>query len=127
MRAIEEGDSEMNAVAVPRFERALGEAAAIDRLRAQGHPLGPLAGLPVTVKECFDLAGTPTTAGVARLRRQPSGLTSAPDHNRTESLARAPLGELSVQRGYGSLGSGGQQMPVHLVRDVDVPVPEEVG
>jgi hypothetical protein len=55
------------------------------------------------------------------------GPTSAPDHNRTESLALAPLGKLGVQRRYGSLGSGGQQMPVHLVSDVDVPVPEEVG
>src|SRR5216683_444497 len=72
IRAIEERDGEINAVAVPRFSRALDEAAAIDKLRVRGHPLGPLAGLPLTVKECFDLAGTPTTAGVARLQRQPS-------------------------------------------------------
>jgi hypothetical protein len=58
--------------------------------------------------------------------RSRPGLTSAPDHNRTESLARAPLGKLSVQRRYGSLGSGGQQMPVHLVSDVDVPMSKEV-
>lgn len=70
--AIEERDGEINAVAVRRFDRALAEAAAIDKQRAQGHHLGPLAGLPLTVKECFDLAGTPTTAGVARLRRRPS-------------------------------------------------------
>jgi fatty acid amide hydrolase len=70
IRAIEERDGEINAVAVPRFSRALDEAAAIDKLRVRGHPLGPLAGLPLTVKECFDLAGTPTTAGVARLQRQ---------------------------------------------------------
>src|SRR6266851_88072 len=72
IRAIEERDGEINAIAVPRFSRALDEAAAIDKLRVRGHPLGPLAGLPLTVKECFDLAGTPTTAGVARLQRQPS-------------------------------------------------------
>src|SRR5258708_30721264 len=73
IRAIEERDGEINAVAVGRFDRALDEAAVIDKLRARGHQLGPLAGLPLTVKECFDLTGTPTTAGVARLRRQPSG------------------------------------------------------
>lgn len=72
IRAIEERDGEINAVAVRRFDRALDEAAVIDKLRARGHQLGPLAGLPLTVKECFDLTGTPTTAGVARLRRQPS-------------------------------------------------------
>jgi fatty acid amide hydrolase len=71
IRAIEERDGEINAVAVRRFDRALDEAAVIDTLRARGHQLGPLAGLPLTVKECFDLVGTPTTAGVARLRRRP--------------------------------------------------------
>ncbi len=73
LQAIDERDRELHAVAVPRFERALDEAAAADRLRAQQHPAGPLAGLPLTVKECFDLAGSPTTAGAARLRRKPSG------------------------------------------------------
>jgi len=77
VRAVEERDGEINAVAVPRFERALDEAAAIDKLRARGYPLGPLAGLPLTVKECFDLVGTPTTAGVARPKRQPSGRDAA--------------------------------------------------
>lgn len=71
IRAIEERDGQINAVAVRRFDRALDEAVVIDRRRARGHQLGPLAGLPLTVKECFDLAGTPATAGVARLRRQP--------------------------------------------------------
>ena len=36
------------------------------------------------------------------------------EHNRTESLALAPLGILSIERRYGSFGSGGQQMPVYL-------------
>ena len=44
----------------------------------------------------------------------------------TERLTVAPLGKLSVERRYRSLGSRGQQMPVHLVRNVDVPMPEEV-
>src|SRR5579862_3481261 len=73
LRAIGERDHELHAIAVPRFERALEEASAADRLRARGDPAGPLAGLPLTVKECFDLEGTPTTAGAARLRRKPSG------------------------------------------------------
>jgi len=72
MRAIEARDGELNAIAVPRFDRALDEAAEIDERRARGRSLGPLAGLPLTVKECFDLVGTPTTAGAARLQRPPS-------------------------------------------------------
>lgn len=77
IRAIEERDGEINAVAVRRFDRALDEAAVIDKLRARRHPLGALAGLPLTVKECFDLVGTPTTAGVAQLRRRPSARDAA--------------------------------------------------
>jgi fatty acid amide hydrolase len=73
VRAIGQRDRELNAIAVPRYERALEEAAAADRLRARGSPAGPLAGLPLTVKESFDLTGTPTTAGAARLQRKPSG------------------------------------------------------
>ena len=73
VRAIEQRDRDLNAIAVPRYERALEEAAAADRLRARGCPACPLAGLPLTVKESFDLTGTPTTAGAARLQRKPSG------------------------------------------------------
>jgi hypothetical protein len=50
-------------------------------------------------------------------------LIAAPADNRAESLVLAPLGELGIQRRYSSLGSGGQQVSVHLMRDVDVPVP----
>jgi fatty acid amide hydrolase len=73
LRVIDECDQELHAIAVPRFERALAEAAVADGLRVRGQRVGPLAGLPLTVKECFDLANTPTTAGAARLRRKPSG------------------------------------------------------
>ena len=45
-------------------DRARAEADASDRRRAAGDDTGPLEGLPVTVKESFDLAGAPTTWGV---------------------------------------------------------------
>jgi amidase len=45
---------------------ALAAADRLDRARAAGTRLGPLAGVPVTVKENHDLAGTPTTLGSAR-------------------------------------------------------------
>jgi aspartyl-tRNA(Asn)/glutamyl-tRNA(Gln) amidotransferase subunit A len=44
-------------------EHALHTAAAADRLRASGAPLGPLHGVPITVKDNIDMAGMPTTAG----------------------------------------------------------------
>jgi len=44
-------------------EQALARADAIDRRRAAGEPLGPLAGVPVGVKDQIVTRGLPTTAG----------------------------------------------------------------
>src|SRR5207245_237994 len=63
---IELVNGSLNAVVVPLFEEALAEAKAADELAAQGEWLGPLHGLPITVKESLDLRGTASTAGVAR-------------------------------------------------------------
>ena len=47
-----------------RYDAARTEARAIDRQRANGKPLPPLAGVPVTIKECLDVKGTPSTFGL---------------------------------------------------------------
>jgi Asp-tRNA(Asn)/Glu-tRNA(Gln) amidotransferase A subunit family amidase len=43
--------------------RAMDEAAVLDRERASGKVRGPLHGIPVVVKDNFDMAGLPTTGG----------------------------------------------------------------
>src|SRR4029450_10965019 len=43
--------------------KAREEAAALDRERAAKGPRGPLHGIPIVIKDNFDLAGMPTTAG----------------------------------------------------------------
>ena len=48
--------------------RARADAAVIDECRARGELVGPLAGLPMTVKDVFDVAGMPVApdaSGVA--------------------------------------------------------------
>jgi len=65
LRRIESVNGRLNAVVVPMFESARAAAAAIDEMVAAGTPAGPLAGVPITVKESFDVRGTPTTAGLS--------------------------------------------------------------
>lgn len=53
----------LNAVVATDLERARREAQAIDDARARGEKLGALAGVPMTVKDCFDVDGLPSAAG----------------------------------------------------------------
>ena len=60
---IEAANPALNAVVELRGEQALREAAAADNATARGGGLGPLHGVPMTVKDAFDVAGLPTTWG----------------------------------------------------------------
>jgi aspartyl-tRNA(Asn)/glutamyl-tRNA(Gln) amidotransferase subunit A len=66
-------------VAVTRVlaERAMAEAAAIDARIARGEDPGPLAGVPFAVKDLFDVAGLPTTAGSAARAKGPAASADA--------------------------------------------------
>jgi len=44
-------------------ERALAQAARVDAAAAKGDPLGPLAGIPVGIKDVLVMKGAPATAG----------------------------------------------------------------
>src|SRR2546428_14058129 len=52
----------INAIAVSLHDQAMAAAKAADQDRPQDGQL--LYGVPVTVKECFDVVGTATTAGL---------------------------------------------------------------
>jgi fatty acid amide hydrolase len=49
-------------------EQALADAEASDARRRRGESRGPLDGVPVTFKECFDVAGRATTLGLPSWR-----------------------------------------------------------
>jgi amidase len=57
----------LNAVVETDIPRARDEAQAIDDARAKGMVLGALAGLPMTIKDGFDVEGMPATAGLPAL------------------------------------------------------------
>jgi len=57
----EAAHARLNALVQPRFAESASEAAAVD-----ARPSGPLAGVPVSVKECFPITGLRTTLGIRR-------------------------------------------------------------
>lgn len=60
---IERDDEAINAICVPDFARARVAARGADQARARGEDR-PLLGIPVTVKESYNIAGLPTTWGM---------------------------------------------------------------
>jgi amidase len=60
-------DGKINSVVVRDFERARAAAKAADAALARGESR-PLLGIPIVIKESFDVAGLPTTWGVPALR-----------------------------------------------------------
>ncbi|WP_330456364.1 amidase [Streptomyces sp. NBC_00820] len=61
---IERDDKAINAICVPDFDRARVAARRADQARAHGEDR-PLLGIPVTVKESYNVAGLPTTWGMS--------------------------------------------------------------
>ncbi|MFI5274061.1 MAG: amidase [Ktedonobacterales bacterium] len=71
---IEAVNPALNALVVARFDAARSEAREADAARSRGDLLGPLHGVPITVKEALDVAGTPATFGLrSRVQRLATG------------------------------------------------------
>ena len=60
---IKAGDPALNCFTAITGERALADAARVDRLIGEGRDPGPLAGVPFAAKNLFDVAGVVTLAG----------------------------------------------------------------
>lgn len=66
IRAARQANVDVNAIVLPRYEQALDDARAADHALRNGELPGKLHGLPITIKECLDLRGTPSTFGLLR-------------------------------------------------------------
>tara|TARA_B100000686_G_scaffold349232_1_gene442134 strand:- start:772 stop:2238 length:1467 start_codon:yes stop_codon:yes gene_type:complete len=76
-------DGEINAVVTLDIDRAREQAMDADAALARGMLLGPLHGLPMTIKDSFALEGMTTTAGAKRLRDyQPTSSAAAAERLR---------------------------------------------
>jgi fatty acid amide hydrolase len=92
---IEEVNPALNAVVWTRYDAARAEAKAADARRAAGDALGPLHGVPVTVKECLDLEGSPSTFGITS-RRDHRAAADEPHVARLRAAGAIVLGKTNV-------------------------------
>jgi aspartyl-tRNA(Asn)/glutamyl-tRNA(Gln) amidotransferase subunit A len=77
-------------------DAALAAADYYDRLRAQGQAPSPFAGIPVSIKDLFDIAGDVTTAGSTVLRDAASAGQDAPSVARLRAAGFIPIGRTNM-------------------------------
>jgi amidase len=99
-RQIDTFNDHYNAI-IFRNDAALADARAIDARRRAGEPLGPLAGVPVVIKDPMDMVGFPTTAGWSLLYSKTGGVdlmpaTDSPVVARMRAAGAVLLGKTNV-------------------------------
>jgi amidase len=85
----------VNAIVRVMADDARAAATDADRKVASGEPLGPLHGVPFTVKENIDIAGLPTTWGVQALTEAVVPL-DAPVVERMRQAGAIPIGRTNL-------------------------------
>jgi len=88
---IEEVNPTLNAITVVLADQARSAADAADN----SEPSGPLHGVPITVKENIDLAGTPTTSGLTVLAEAVPA-ANAPIVDRMLAAGAIPIGRTNL-------------------------------
>jgi amidase len=100
---IERDDKAINAICVPDFDRARAAAREADQARARGEDR-PLLGIPVTVKESYDIAGLPTTWGMPPHRNYMPA-EDAVQVSRLKAAGAVVLGKTNVPLGLQDIQS----------------------
>lgn len=86
------------AYVVQTSERARKQALAVDVAISRGADVGPLAGVPMALKDIFDVAGLPTTAAMS-IRQQAVAERDATVVQRLEQAGAVMLGKLTLTEG----------------------------
>ncbi len=103
---IEEPGGEGARTFIRRYrEQALAAAGASDQLRAHGLVASPLAGIPLSVKDLFDVAGEPTTAGSIIVAGVPPAPRDAAIVGRLRAAGAVIIGTTNMtEAAYSALG-----------------------
>lgn len=92
---IEDVNPRVNAIVRVLDDEALKAASVADEQVSAGKPLGPLHGVPFTVKENIDMAGLPTTWGVSGLAHALAPF-DAPVVERMRAAGAIPIGRTNL-------------------------------
>ena len=85
----------INAITCVLADTALEAAAIIDESVSSGQKLGPLAGVPITIKENIDYVGTPTTHGLPAFAEAVPA-ANAPVVERVLAAGAIPIGRTNL-------------------------------
>jgi len=85
----------LNAIISPTYDSARATARHIDEMHRRGEPLGPLAGVPMTIKDSFDVVDTPTTIGIGS-RRNALATSEGPVVERLRRAGAVIVGKTNV-------------------------------
>ena len=111
-----EARRDLNAFITVLGERALAEAQWAEEEIASGGYRGPLHGIPVSVKDLVDVAGTPTTSGSAVPARHPD--TDAPLVTRLRNAGAVIIGKTNLHEfAFGTTSEESAFGPVRHPRD----------
>jgi len=91
-------NADINAIVLADFEAARHGAVQSDARRRAGQTLGPLDGIPFSIKESFDVAGWPTTCG-SPARRDHRAASDAVVVERLRAQGAILLGKTNVPLG----------------------------
>lgn len=106
---IRQHDPALHAMSVLLADAARQAAALSDRRRQAGQAIGPLDGIPLTVKDNIDIAHTPSTAGMAS-RTHITATVDAQVTARLRAAGAVLLGKTSMQEAaLGAINDG----PLH--------------
>jgi aspartyl-tRNA(Asn)/glutamyl-tRNA(Gln) amidotransferase subunit A len=116
---IEELNPTVNAFVAVDGERALEQAAAVDQIVASGGDPGPLAGVPIGVKDLEDAAGYRTTRGSVLLADAPVAANDSPHVARLRAAGCVVVGktntpEFAYSGHTTNVLFGGTKNPWHL-------------
>jgi aspartyl-tRNA(Asn)/glutamyl-tRNA(Gln) amidotransferase subunit A len=103
LESIDAHQSALNAFVHVDADGALAAADAVDRARAAGEPLGPLAGVPFGVKDLEDCIGMPTTRGSRWYADAPPATRDDIHVERFRAAGAIPIGKTATPE-FGAFG-----------------------